>query len=397
MEKHLTGKMESSRLLQKDTVFDELSRMKVLHLIASPKIGGAEKLLLTILDHIDTNKYNIAIAVFIDAREKTNLFYDELKKSDIEIFPIVISGAYDLRQILQIYRILTVFKPDLIHSHGYKTNILGYLVSRKLKVSIVSTVHGWLHSNKLTTRLFNQVNLHVLKRFDRVIAVSGQIESVLLDLQIPVSRLITLRNVPNIKKELKLNKTAAVQRFSLSPQAKYVGFIGRLEPVKGGDIFIAAAIKVLAVCPDIQFVIAGEGSEMHRLEAEVAHAGFTDRIRFLGFHNSPEEVLCFLDLYVLPSRDEGIPLSLLEAMSAEVPVVASSVGGIPEVIQNGVNGILVPPGNPQLLADTICNSLKDTVSATRRKKAARKTIDEEFNIESWIENLQTLYVDLQTR
>ncbi len=371
-------------------------RFKVLHLIASPKIGGAEKLLLTVADNIDAERFDVSIAVFIDSRKKHNAFFDEAKGCKVRLYPVDIKGPYDVRQLIQIYRIIATFKPDVIHTHGYKTNILGFLMARCFMIPIIATVHGWLHSTRRTTQLYNRVNLFLLRRFDQVIAVSCQIETVLLQLNVSTSRLITLRNVPAAPKRFEINTAALVERFSLDPKARYVGFVGRLEPVKGGEFLISAAVKVLERYPNVQFLIAGEGSELSRLEAMVAEVGLSRRVRFLGFLARPGDIFQLLDLYVLPSLDEGIPLSLLEAMAAEVPVVASSVGGVPEVIEDGINGLLVPPGETELLAEAICHALNDRAGGVQRIEAARKTIDEKFNILSWIESLQALYVNLKT-
>lgn len=373
------------------------SKLKVMHLIASPKIGGAEKLLLTIVDNIDFDRFDVSIAAYIDSKVELNNFYNEAVKSSARLFPVKIRHPYDIRQLIQIYRIIATVRPDVIHTHGYKTNILGFLMARLFKIPNIATVHGWLHTNRKITQLFNRLNLCLLRRFDQVIAVSEQIENVLLRRGVPASRLVTLRNVPAAKKQHHFDKAAFLEKYSLLPEARCVGFVGRLEPVKGADVFIAAAPIVLESCPDAQFLIAGEGSELIRLKATVEKLGLGRQVKFLGFLASPGAFFQVLDLYVLPSRDEGIPLSLLEAMSVGVPVVASSVGGVPEVIKDGMNGILVPPGQSRSLAEAICRSLNDQDGGSQRIQAAQQTINERFNIDSWIQRLQTLYVDLRTR
>lgn len=369
-------------------------QLRLLHLIASPKVGGAEKLLLAMLDRIDRGDCRIAVGVYLDARTPANALYAELEKRRVDLFPIVIRSACDLRQLPQLYHCVKQFRPDVIHTHGYKTNILGYLVSRLCGVPIVSTVHGWLHTPRRVTRCLNRLNLFLLRHFERVIAVSTQIERSLLESGFSAARLVQLHNIPPIELDPKLDRIDLMRQFGLSPQARTVGFVGRLEPVKGGQFFVAAAQEVLLHFPATQFVVAGEGSELETLRMMAERSGISARFKFLGFVERPEEVYSVLDLFVLPSLDEGIPLALLEAMTADIPVIASAVGGVPEVVEDGVNGILVPPADSQALAAAICRGLEDEAGARERIRAARQTISRRFDVGAWVENLQALYQEM---
>ncbi|HKJ03978.1 MAG TPA: glycosyltransferase [Geopsychrobacteraceae bacterium] len=387
--------MKKSDLQKNNNSRHGIPKMKILHIIASPKIGGAEKLLLTIVDTIDSRRFDVAIAAFVDSREQFNAFYNEASQRGANLYPVEINSPYDVRQLLRLHQIIVEFKPDVIHSHGYKTNILGFLLARRFAIPVVATIHGWLHSRRKTTQIFNRVNMFLLKRFDRVVAVSGQIERVLLCSKVSSSRLVTLRNVPFTKTKPGFDRSSFVQQYSLLPDSIYVGFVGRLEPVKGGEFFISAAATVLQSHSNIQFLIAGEGPEYSLMVEMAERLGISSQVKFLGFVDCPETLFQVLSLYVLPSLDEGVPLSLLEAMSAGVPVVASAVGGVPEVVEDGVNGLLVPAGDPDLLASVICRSLEDQKGTHQRIMAAKETIREDYNVERWIETLQELYSRLQ--
>lgn len=169
--------------------------------------------------------------------------------------------------------------------------------------------------------------------------------------------------------------------------------MGRLEPVKGCSQFIESIPEVIENYPDSYFVVVGDGTERKSLESIVKELGIENRVYFCGFRDDPINIFQSLDLYVLPSLNEGIPLAMLEAMSSEVPVVATSVGGIPEVIKDKVNGLLVPPENPRALAEGILESLGNPGETAKRVVEAKKTIINEYNMGKWIEKIQNFYLE----
>jgi len=379
---------------QDKTDADQTPRLKILHLIAAPQIGGAERLLLTLADHIDAARFELALGVFVDAREERNDFFVEAQQHGVTLLPIEIKGAFDPGQLFKLLRILRSFRPDVLHAHGYKTNLFAFILARCTEIPVVATVHGWLHSTKKLTRKIDTLNRRLLPYFDQVIAVSSQIEKELLRSGVPAKRLLQLNNVAAMQRRGVNQQPLPERRNPSAASFKMVGFIGRLEPVKGGADFIAAAAEILASTSKVKFVIAGAGSKKQNLQAQVHELGLETQVEFLGFVEDPAALLQQLDVYVLPSLDEGVPLSLLEAMAAGVPVVASRVGGVPEVIEAGVNGLLVPPRRPDLLAEAIKSCLDNPLEAEQRAGRAKQTVARDFSLERWIGCLQALYQEL---
>ena len=370
----------------------ESEKIKILHLIAPRGIGGAERVLLTLLKNIDREKFDLVLGIFIDQGKGKDFFWNEAKKLDLPLESIGFKNPYDLLQVLQIRRIIKKHHPDMIHTHGYKTNLLGFFISKLFKIPIVTTVHG-LHSGKF--RPFVWLSLKLLRHFDRIIAVSDQIRKELKAFKVPLIKMITIRNVPPVKiKGNSANPNSFREEIGIPPDAKLVGFVGRLEPVKGCSLFIKSIPEVAESYPDSYFVVVGDGTERKSLESLVRELGIENRVSFCGFRDDPTNVFQSLDLFVLPSLNEGIPLAMLEAMSNEVPVVATSVGGIPEVIKDKVNGILVPPQNPQALAESILEALSNSNETAKRVIEAKETILNEFNVEKWTERIQSIYLEM---
>jgi glycosyltransferase involved in cell wall biosynthesis len=370
----------------------ESEKIKILHLIAPRGIGGAERVLLTLLKNIDREKFDLVLGIFIDQGKGKDYFWNEAEKLDLPLEPIRYKNPYDLSQILQIYRISKKHNPNIIHTHGYKTNILGFLVAKLFRLPLVTTVHG-LHSGRNKSLIW--VSLKLLSYFDRIIAVSDQIKRELKTMKVPSRKIIMVRNVSPIgTKENSANPSTFREEIGIPPDAKLVGFVGRLEPVKGCSLFIKTIPQVTKSNPDSCFVVVGDGSERKLLESLVRELSIENRVYFCGYRDDPMNVFQSLDLFVLPSLNEGIPLSMLEAMSNEVPVVATSVGGIPEVIKDRVNGILVPTNNPKALAESILEALNNSNETAKRVIEAKKTILNEFNVQKWIEKIQNIYLEM---
>lgn len=297
-------------------------------------------------------------------------------------------------QILHIYRIVKKHHPDIIHTHGYKTNVLGFLVAKLFGIPIVTTVHGF-YSNKMKTEILLRLSLMLLRHFDRIIVVSDQIKAELERAQVSSKKMRLIKNVPFIEtKENLASASTFREEFGIPFNAKLIGFVGRLEPVKDCSLFIKTIPRVIKSNPDSHFVVVGDGSERKSLESLVTELCIENRVSFCGFRDDTMNVFQSLDLYVLPSINEGIPLAMLEAMSHGVPVVATRVGGIPEVIKDKVNGILVPPKNIEALAESIVESLSNPNETAKRILEAKKTIINEYDMRKWIEKIQGIYLEM---
>ncbi|GAB7026155.1 glycosyltransferase [Geotalea toluenoxydans] len=366
-------------------------KTKVLHLIASHKIGGAERLLIAFAQAVDLNRFDVVLGIFVRPDHENDLLWQEAKKLKIPLEPVVIRSAFDFNQLHDIYAIIKKHKPDVIHTHGYKTNILAFLFARLFNIKAVSTVHGWLHAERFVTRFLQRVNFLCLRRFDRVIAVSDAVKTGLEKCGIPADKITVIKNIPSFSSCDSTAGESVRDNLGIPPQVKVVGFIGRLEKVKGGAQFIQAALCALETRQDLFFIVIGEGSQKADLEEMVAKSGFGPHFHFSGFLSDPTKAFSALDLYVLSSLDEGIPLTLLEAMYFGVPVIATRVGGVPEVVSNGITGILLPPDDAPAMAAAISNTLTDHVKRDRMVSRAKKEIAMKYDVGTWIAKIESLY------
>lgn len=372
----------------------ETKTMKVLHLIAAPSIGGAEKLLLMLSKEIDKKKVIIILGVFIDGGHKENAMWNEAIKTGLIVEPIRIKKVHGLMQVIDLVKIIRKHRPDVIHAHGYKTNIIGFFLSIIFHLPIVTTFHGWLQENT-QNKFFARLSLILIRYFNKVIAVSQQIRSGLIERGIPPQRIEIIHNIPVVLESARDPKGNLLRKeLGIPRDVKIIGFVGRLEYVKGCHIFLEAASLVLSKHPNVYFLVVGDGTEKENLINQAEKCALGKRILFTGFRHDVASMFTLFDLYVLSSLNEGIPLTILEAMFYGIPVVATSVGGVPEVITHNINGLLVTPNDPASLAESISVSLMNCEDSENRVQQAKSLIENEYKVTTWVDKISNIYREM---
>jgi L-malate glycosyltransferase len=243
----------------------------------------------------------------------------------------------------------------------------------------------------------------VLRQVDRLVAnyATDRVISVSAELQPRLSKYVNPRRIAVIPNGLDtknvrsdLTPLQAKRRLNIPASYPVLGYAGRLAPIKRLDIFLEAAQEVARRIPDSKFVMAGDGSERVRLEEMARALGLQHRVLFLGHRDDIYDVLRALDLFVLCSDHEGLPMVLLEALHLGVAVVARRVGGIPEVVEDGVSGSLIHSADPRALADACVLLLEDHNRRTRLTQGGQSRVAERFSAERTAAGVADLYVSL---
>jgi glycosyltransferase involved in cell wall biosynthesis len=289
---------------------------------------------------------------------------------------------------------------QILHSHRYKENLLAALLARRCDVPVlVRTQHGLPEPcagfKHLKQAVIQGVDRFVARRAtDRVISVSPEMTR-RLSAWLDPEKIVTIPNGIDFEDiHSALTVEEAKERLGIPQDCCVLGTAGRLEPVKRLDIFLAAAQQIALRFPQTRFVIAGDGSEEARLRAQAQVEGIRDKVLFLGHRHDICDVLRAFDLLVLSSDHEGLPMVLLEALGLGVPVVARSVGGVPEVVQDGANGLLVDSADPGALAEACGRLLADGALRRRLAEAARPSIIERFSAANTAARVAELYQSL---
>jgi glycosyltransferase involved in cell wall biosynthesis len=365
--------------------------MHVVHLTASPFFGGPERQMLGLADHLPSRFASTFLS--FPERGRCAPFLAEARRRGHAALPL----AFDTPKIRDAVRELTYLlrsrAADVLVTHSYKPNVLGRVAARRVGIPHVVVSRGWT-GESIKIRMYEAMDRYQLRFADRVVAVSEAQAQKVLRCGVNPSKLEVIRNSARPEAFTTSASGAADRLRANFPQVARVSQVvlaaGRLSPEKGFHVLVDAARDVLRSNPNVGFVLFGEGKERRRLERAVAGHGVSDRFVLPGFASDLDTLLPGADLVVVPSFTEGLPNVALEAAAAGVPVVATAVGGNPEVVVDGSTGRLLPAGDPAALAAEIIAIVSDAGTRTRYGAAAREMMTTEFSFASQARR----YVDL---
>lgn len=371
-------------------------KIRVLQLIAPNTLGGAERVVLQIQENLPREEFSSSLGVFVWVRRPKNVFLLEIRNRQIphSIFPMRFS--LDWANLSQLFRYLKKNRIQLLHTHGYRSDILGFMCARAAQIPVVTTLHGWTGTD-WRLRLYGRIQGWCLPCFQSIIAVSGEIQNQLVHQRgIDQEKVFLLPNAAPFPKQLD-NQTLKKKRqeirkhLGLDPEAPIIGFIGRLSPEKNLTDLLKAVAILASQITRISCLVAGEGPERFSLERQARDLGIDRRVHFLGFQRDVSSIYKIIDVMAMPSLTEGTPMVLLEAMALGIPVVATRVGGMAIMIEDGVDGLLVRPADVEDLAKGLERILTNPALAHELGRKARKKVRSRFSLSEWIQNIQRVY------
>jgi glycosyltransferase involved in cell wall biosynthesis len=361
-------------------------RRTILQIVAPGEVGGLESVVLALAAGQTRRGHKVIVAVVYEPRVGEHPFVAALTAAGVMSVPFELPPRAYLRERALIKDLCDREKPDVVHTHGYRPDILHAASRLRRKFATVTTLHGSSRVGGSST-FHELVQMLLLRRFDAVIAVSRQLAEQLRGTRVRGDRLHVIPNGWSDRIPL-ADASEARRCLDLPATGVVVGWVGRLIPIKGADVFLRA-ISHLTALP-LTFSIIGDGPERARLEEFARAEGLSGRVRFHGTVPEAARYISAFDVFVLSSRSEGIPVTLLEAMAARVPVVVTSVGGVPEVV-GPEEAMLVQPEDPIALAEAIHSVVQDPGAATRRVEAAARRLRSNFGIERWIDAHDRVY------
>ena len=332
--------------------------MRIAHLTASPFFGGPERQMLGLAISLPTDVQSLFFS--FPERGLCQPFLKELRRHGLTAealtsnTPQLFSAMGELRQKLRGHRV------DLLCCHGYKADLLGRPTARQLGIPVISVSRGWTGAS-WRVRLYERMDRFSLRWMDRIVCVSeGQAEKV-RRAGTPDRLVRVIRNAIFTDRFGDPDEPgrAFLQSFFPKPRSHLIGAAGRLSPEKGYCHLVDAAALVVRAHPEAGFLLVGDGPLHDSLARQIAKLSLQDNFVLAGFSADLDRWLPNFDAFVLPSYTEGLPNVVLEAFAARVPVVATAVGGTPEVIEDGQNGYLVPAGDAAPLARRIKQLLSD--------------------------------------
>ena len=389
------------------------NKKTILYLITQGELGGAQIYVFNLAKNL-RDEFNIIIA--FGEQGKNGWLTKQLSEINIEYYTIPhlkrsISPFKDFLALLEIIKLIKKIKPDIIHLNSSKISILGSIAgfiskfkAQNPKPKIFYTVHGWVFNEPLSIfkKIFYKSTEKLTAKFKtKLICVSEYDKKIALKEKITsLKKIITIHN--GIKKINFLTKEDAKQKirktcnananFSMTDKL-LIGSIGNLYKTKGFQYFILAIKKLLISNPQLLAIIIGEGAERKKIEKIIAQHKMQKNIILTGSIDDASTLLPAFDIYVCSSIKEGLSLTIIEAMQAGLPIVATNVGGNPELIEDNKTGLLVESKNPQQIADKIKEIIDNNELRIKISENARKRALKEFTLEEMTEKTKNIYLN----
>lgn len=369
------------------------SAVKVCHVAMGDLWAGAEVHLLALMTYlVRLHGFEWAVVLFNEGR-----LADELRKLPLSLTVIPEKHHGPLALASRLGKVFRQFRPDVVHTHKYKDSILAALVARYVGIPhVVRVVHGMPEPFK-GLRNVKMAGYTIADRFvtgwlvDKVIAVSSDIEQALLR-SYDAARIVCIHNGIDLEAVRATTQRADMRRkWNIDNKAVLIGTVGRLVPVKGHALLLEAFRILSQSFQNVILILVGDGPLREQLETEAKRLGLDQSVIFSGHQEQSYDFINMMDIFVLPSLHEGIPMVLLEAFALKRPVIASRVGGIPEVVSHGESGILVSPSNPDELAAAISALIEDQSKALAFGETGRCQVECEYSAKMMADRTASMY------
>jgi glycosyltransferase involved in cell wall biosynthesis len=365
----------------------------VLHLIGALSPGGAERNLCYLAPQFADSKIRYGICCLTEKGELAG----EIERAGVPVFELGYRKRYTARTVLRLTHLLKEKRVSVLHTHLFESGVIGRIAAWHARVPVTIThEHGRTLWKRWYHRLFERL---AVGGTDLRIAVSEDI----------LSRRVNLEHTPKSKMRIVFNAVdpapfkiddgrRRAKRMELGLDNCFVvGTVGRLVEAKSYDLLLDVALEVCAERPDVRFVLVGDGPLADDLKTLWASRGLKDRVLFLGARADIGALMAAMDLYVITSKEEGLPLALIEAMMSSRPIVSTAVGGIPDTLTGGLDGVLVEPGSKDALAAAITALVDDPERRRRLGENARKTAIARFSPRKILAELEAIYTEALAR
>ncbi|MGE3595693.1 MAG: glycosyltransferase [Dehalococcoidia bacterium] len=367
--------------------------LKIVQAVGPTRAGGLERVVEALSVGLHRRGHHVTVATALLTTDVDHPFVKALTLASVPIHEIRIQSREYLKERRRFEELCRRLKPDVVHTHGYRRDIVYRPAAASLGIPTVTTIHGRNRSGGLKGRLFEWLQTRNFRRFDAVVAVSKALFDETVASGVGTERVHLIPNAFGSLRPLLARHTAR-ECFNVQPDAQVVGWVGRLTPVKGPDIFLDALSRMPIPRPSA--VLVGYGPEEVALRRQANELGLASNVVFQTQVHDAGRYFRAFDVFVLSTRSEGLPIVLLEAMDAEVPIVATRVGGIPDVL--GTNEAwLVPAQDPAALASAIDAALTNRALALDRTKAAARRLKGEHGLDTFLDRYEAAYRSVISR
>jgi glycosyltransferase involved in cell wall biosynthesis len=362
--------------------------MNILHIISSGGMYGAEAVILNLSCTLNEQQHRSILGVFSNSSNPNLQLHEAAARAKVESHLIQCQGQIDHGVPERIRELTRRTRADVVHAHGYKADVYVYIALRKSGIPLVSTCHNWVTQNSLVS-FYSVVDRLVLRHYTEIAAVSDQVKQTLLDAGVRREKIHKVINGIDLTQFS--SAVPSLRGDADTKQISIVGWVGRLSHEKGADIFLRAAAQTLISLPQTRFVVAGDGPDRSALESLIDELNIRGNVSLVGRREDMPSVYASFDILVSSSRQEGLPMAILEGMASGKPWIATIVGDVPTVILQDITGVLVPPDDVDALSTALIDLLRDRERQELLGTAARKLVEDQFSAERMTEDYLRIY------
>jgi len=360
----------------------------VAYLITELSVGGAQSALLRLLRGINRKQFAPSVACLFNGDGATG---EAIRALGIPVFDAKMQSKTDLRALFSVFHWLTIVRPIILHTSLFHANLIGRIAGRLAQVPIVLCSERTMAMESSWRYRLNRLTIGMV---DGVIAVSETVRDFFVkQIGLPQDKMFVIYNGVETETASMKTKEQAREELGLPLDALVIGAVLRLEAVKGVDDLLRAFAQVEVKQP-VYLAIVGDGTERELLFALAEELGITHRVFWAGQRNQASKLIPAFDLFVQPSRHEGMPNAVLEAMASALPIVATAVGGTSEAVADGESGLLVPAGDLEAIAAAITRLLDDAELRHRMGQIGRERVKDLFSVEQMVHKTECLYTSM---
>lgn len=362
--------------------------LKIMHLISSISVGGAQRVLLDLAEKTNRERFEIHVCTFGTTKDRS--FLDDFNKLGLPFFQISTSRFYDFKNLTSVLEYIRKHNINIIHTHLTEADIIGRLAGLLTRTPVITTIHNEPRRFKdlrVDQRVLNYLSAKYLAT--HLVAVSGFLrEHFIAEWKVAKENISTIYNGVDVslylEAPIKRRREANVPNLTITN-------VGRLSKQKGQHILLEAARKVVNQFPNTQFLFVGQGELEQDLRILTQNLGLEENVVFMGVRRDVADILARSDIFVLSSLWEGLPISAIEAMASACATILTNVGGNCELIEHGKNGMIVPTGDSNALAEAMITLVGQNDLRLSLGRAARTQVVEKFGLALMVRQYEELY------
>ncbi len=364
-------------------------------MIATPSFGGPDATVLSMFKKLPHDRYKQYLIFLRCSKTINHLLVGKSRALGISSVLISTWGKCNLLALLKIIIFVKKNRIQVVHSHNYKTDILTYLASKCCSIKLATTLHGWVEKTR-RLKFYKRVDFKLLKQFNLIKTVSIPLRLEAISEGLPSDKVMVIPNAIDISLMVKMEDKVAELRdeFGLKKSNTVISYVGRLDREKNPGLLMEALPALMNKIPGLKCFFIGEGELKESLIHRAGELSVSRAVIFTGYRGDALSLISLTDILIITSWTEGIPKCLLEGMAFKKPVVATAVGGVPDVIIDGENGMLIPPGNREELINKVELLLESPDFRRRLGENGRALIESEYSDRRMVAQMDDFYQKL---